>query len=413
MPLEYSAPSYAKTCRRLYIEGELGAKNLIFSFRSFFVAFASCNETPKPNFKFADSPIEERVYYDLDFENADLRGTDWEGAIFIHVRFEGADLSGANFKNVKFYGTKFDSAQLLGTTFSYVDSDSDFLADWIKARKNPPRIVRGDYLSFENSNMTGASLFAANLRGASFHNALMEDVSVFSVSIEDATFTPKTFPSLTELVSIEGLDRIKYDQPSRLLRIRGELKEAGYSGRAKEITAALRHGDRLRSAWPERLATLVLFELTCNWGASSGRPFVAILLIIVAFSVPYYFSMRRTTIDGSGIWVVHDVASILPRTVEQPFKIRLNENLNFIGPKRIVSPGKFQGVLWALLFSLLASTQIGWRDLQIAGLLERLNPNDYVLRASGWVRTLVGFQAIITVFLLALAVLSYFGSPFE
>jgi hypothetical protein len=36
-----------------------------------------------------------------------------------------------------------------------------------------------------------------------------------------------------------------------------------------------------------------------------------------------------------------------------------------------------------------------------------------VLRATGWVRTVAGIQSLLSVYLLALWVLTYFGQPFE
>jgi len=37
----------------------------------------------------------------------------------------------------------------------------------------------------------------------------------------------------------------------------------------------------------------------------------------------------------------------------------------------------------------------------------------YTLKATGWVRTVSGVQSLISVYLLALAVLTYFGRPFK
>ena len=55
----------------------------------------------------------------------------------------------------------------------------------------------------------------------------------------------------------------------------------------------------------------------------------------------------------------------------------------------------------------IGSELIRW--LQIA----RIQPREYTLRATGWVRTVSGVQSLISVYLVALWVLSYFGRPFE
>jgi hypothetical protein len=42
-----------------------------------------------------------------------------------------------------------------------------------------------------------------------------------------------------------------------------------------------------------------------------------------------------------------------------------------------------------------------------------MQPREYTLRATGWVRTVSGIQSLLSVYLLALWVLTYFGRPFE
>jgi hypothetical protein len=42
-----------------------------------------------------------------------------------------------------------------------------------------------------------------------------------------------------------------------------------------------------------------------------------------------------------------------------------------------------------------------------------MQPCEYMLRATGWVRTVSGTQSLLSVYLLALWVLTYFGRPFE
>jgi hypothetical protein len=66
-----------------------------------------------------------------------------------------------------------------------------------------------------------------------------------------------------------------------------------------------------------------------------------------------------------------------------------------------------------LLFSLVSAFQIGWRELNVGNWITRLQPREYTLRATGWVRVVSGAQSLLSVYLLALWALSYFGRPFE
>jgi len=42
----------------------------------------------------------------------------------------------------------------------------------------------------------------------------------------------------------------------------------------------------------------------------------------------------------------------------------------------------------------------------------RLQLREYTFRATGWVRTVAGIQSLISLYLVALALLTYFGDPF-
>ena len=42
-----------------------------------------------------------------------------------------------------------------------------------------------------------------------------------------------------------------------------------------------------------------------------------------------------------------------------------------------------------------------------------MQSREYTLRATGWVRTVSGIQSLLSVYLLALGALTYFGRPFE
>jgi hypothetical protein len=66
-----------------------------------------------------------------------------------------------------------------------------------------------------------------------------------------------------------------------------------------------------------------------------------------------------------------------------------------------------------LLFSILSAFQIGWHDLNVGNWISRIFPYEYTLRATGWVRAIAGVQGLVSVYLLALWALTYFGRPFE
>ena len=69
--------------------------------------------------------------------------------------------------------------------------------------------------------------------------------------------------------------------------------------------------------------------------------------------------------------------------------------------------------MWGLYFSLLSAFRIGWRDLSLGNWLVRMQRREYVLKATGWPRVISGVQSLVSVYLLALWLLSYFARPFE
>jgi hypothetical protein len=50
-------------------------------------------------------------------------------------------------------------------------------------------------------------------------------------------------------------------------------------------------------------------------------------------------------------------------------------------------------LLMGLYFSLLSAFSLGWRELNVGTWIARVQPREYVLRATGWVRTVAGIQS--------------------
>src|SRR5262249_6806621 len=69
--------------------------------------------------------------------------------------------------------------------------------------------------------------------------------------------------------------------------------------------------------------------------------------------------------------------------------------------------------LFGLYFSALSAFNLGWHELNVGAWISRLQPREYTLRATGWVKTISGIQSLVSVYLLALWALTYFGDPFE
>jgi hypothetical protein len=72
--------------------------------------------------------------------------------------------------------------------------------------------------------------------------------------------------------------------------------------------------------------------------------------------------------------------------------------------------GLSQMLVFALVYD--AAVNIGFQQFTPGDWVRRLQGHEYTLQSVGWVRTVAGAQALISVYLLAMWVLTQFGRPF-
>ena len=104
-----------------------------------------------------------------------------------------------------------------------------------------------------------------------------------------------------------------------------------------------------------------------------------------------------------------------PNWLSGIYKVWSKERVAKVGrdePERVHAT-RFAAFLYALYFSLLTAFHFGWRDLNVGNWIARMQRREYALRATGWVRVISGVQSLISVYLIAMWVLTYFGRPFE
>jgi hypothetical protein len=155
----------------------------------------------------------------------------------------------------------------------------------------------------------------------------------------------------------------------------------------------------------------VAFDLTCQYGFTPGRPLRIVLLLWLLFSVAYALFMHWP--GPSGIYLIRS----------RMWRGRSNTQGIQIRP-RVIRRGKWWRLpfAWlrrewrvlraAMFFSLMSACNIGFRDVDFGRWLRLLTKREYDLRAVGWARTVSGFQSLLSVYLIALWVLTYFGRPF-
>ena len=66
-----------------------------------------------------------------------------------------------------------------------------------------------------------------------------------------------------------------------------------------------------------------------------------------------------------------------------------------------------------MFFSLMSAFNIGFRDINFGRWLRLLTRQEFDIKAVGWARVIAGWQSLISVYLIALWALTYFGRPFD
>ena len=402
---------------------------------------------------------------DARLTHADLTHAYLTHATLIHADLTNANLSEAHLLEANLFGTMLDEANLSSTTLQNASLSSAILTGanlskanlWhanlfdaslrktnlsdanlsdtslVNASLEDATLYRTD---LDRADLTGAFLDDANLLQAQLTNTDLTDASLRQADLTDAqlrgsnltraVFEPKSNPAPSSFLGVKGLWTMTYSQNrSGLAVLRQDLAKAGMRQEEREVTYALKHTER-EWAWnshslgdkAESLFNLVLFELPSDYGMSPGRPLRILGALTLLFSAPYMLAVRR----GKGIKVVwpkelirdNDPFAVAGESLDAKPSIffpKLHRNYQRSFSRTIIS---FSAVLViGFYFSVLSTFHIGWREFSFGTWLSRIQPREYTLVATGWVRSVAGIQSVISVYLLALWVLTYFGRPFE
>lgn len=312
----------------------------------------------------------EKLKQDDKCSQCDLSDANLSGQHLPNADLSGSNLSGANLSNTNLSGAYLNQTNLSG-------------ADLTGATLTQKTIILG-------ANLSGVNFWGVDLQGLEYEPE------------------PGTIPDLRSIRWARNRHKMSFGQhPDGLTELRQAFKKSGQRDLEREMTYAIKHTQRER-AWEkgslaariESLFNLVLFELTCDYGMSPGRPLRILSTLILMFTIPYFVALQFRS-RQAGIWRVWA-------------EDRLRENDVGSDEPELVSYQRFyMSLLFALYFSVLSAFRIGWRELNVGNWILRIQPREYALRANGWVRSVAGIQSLSSVYLLALWALTYFGRPFE
>jgi len=296
------------------------------------------------------------------------------------------NLSDANLMGANLSGAYLEKANLVGTNL--ID------ADLRRAR-------------FDSANLTGAKLDSADLREAFLIKSNLSGTSFIAANMKGTIFNPRELPPGGFFAFAKNLQYMHYVfSPDALMRLRKNLRDAGLTNEERAVTYAIKRSELISQLSGHKGRTiydiiegsfkLLFFDLTTQWGMSPGRALLLLIYFIPIFAIPYVIVLRRP--GENGIWC---------KWAEDRIRVDL-------GSKEpvLLQFGWLKAFIFGLYFSVLSAFNIGWRDLNVGNWIQRLQVREYILRPTGWVRTVSGVQALISVYLLAIWVLTYFGRPF-
>jgi uncharacterized protein YjbI with pentapeptide repeats len=268
---------------------------------------------------------------------------------------------------------------------------------------------------FVECDFSGADLSGARLTGASFGRGTNLSRAVLSsVDLSNAYFEPSDVTDIF-LSNATGLETLRFNIPTAAMKLRKILKDNGQVSEAREVTAAIfRNSLASEPIYSRAFSNYVQGGRLTHYGAKPWNAMLALLVLIPIFALVYGFALFSA--GSSGIYVVHYIDGVLERNERRwPVRLRLTAHRRRARWDRCVQIARKASALARvpLYFSLLSAFQIGFHDFTVGTWISKLQSRPYSLKALGWVRTVVGIQALASVYLLALWVITYFANPFE
>lgn len=336
-----------------------------------------------------------------------LEGIDFTGSDLTCSELRGADLEGATLVDAI-----LTKASLTGAHLSGADLEGATLVDAI---------------------LTKAVLVGADLSGTDLCGAKLDQTNFTFANLKGANFEPRTEWDIASLALTENLEIAKYtDTLGPLAKLRKDFSDDGYLDQVRKVTYAIRRRDaallkarcmdnpndadfKIASMlFPNEQRWLACFRYTVNvvffdfaakYGLNPVRPLGLLTLLWLGCAPIYYLFIHFGKTSG-----------LYKKSTDSD---DAQQKLVKIGAHVPVKARSYPAVRelrlfgTALFFSLIASFDFGYGELSPGQWLRRLTRRPYTVKVQGWARVVAGWQSLLSMYLVVLAFLSYFGHPFE
>ena len=342
-----------------------------------------------------------------NLQEADLQDANLQKADLSEADLQKANLQGADLLEANLWGANLQEADLFGANLQKA------YLQWANLQKANLWGANLQKANLQGANLQKANLWGANLQKAYLQGADLQEAYLMGADLGGSIFElkPNGLPYIPSIAKAESLSSLRYSELSHsLVELRAAFKKSGLRKQEREVTYAIKHSGFINAKTKGNLLTKIevylgwfFFELTCKWGMAPERPLFILVGLIFMFTIPYAHAISGDIYGKKktdGIWRVW-----IPGRMRKDFGEEAPEELlDDISPKCL---------MYGFYFSVLSAFHVGWRDLNVGNWIARMQPYEYRLQATGWARTISGIQSLISVYLLALSVLTYFGRPFE
>ena len=389
-----------------------------------------------------------------DVGRADLNGADVTGADLSH-----ADLSDANLSHANLSDANLSYANLVHANLSYANlvhanlngaklANADLTGATYAPNSEPPNPYVSGIRGLATVQLPSArdEVGLVQLRKLLQDAALREEERQVTYAIEHANASERLNRARALLTSLPSSfwsviwSRAKNVFVQHDASKNGEMRSRSASGKVDvapvrtsaalatvEPVTALESDTTPKSSESENgvavifaglvgAGSTVAFNWTTAYGMYPWLALVEILMLWSFFTLVYMWAIVRASneseavatdqMKNSGIYQVFP-ADRIELTSGDP---TLKQERRIV----IVRAQKWRNALRpAMYFSLLSAVNIGFEMFTPGDWVRRLQDCDYTLEAIGWVRRVSGVQALLSVALLALWVLTQFQRPFD
>jgi hypothetical protein len=370
--------------------------------------------------------------------NADLTGVNLHGETLQHAVIEGANLTGADLDGIDLSDAWLPEAILGGADLSGANlyRATFYMADLAGADLSGTNLA--------DANLARACLAFANLARAELSNAQLD-----AATLDGVLFEPTSLPKLRGIASAKNLESLTYwNNPDALFQLRKQFVDGGFRDQERKITCALKRreaelscekcassevpvydeggevvGHRPRPILGSSdsrvgccgsfILSRVFFDWTCQYGMSPGRPLMLGVFVWFVCAL-LYFALAHRRGDAGLYRVYTQTIRDDPAAQRRIERISPSSTAQSHGVRRVLQFFWSELLLLraSMFFSLMSAFNIGFRDINFGRWLRLLTRQEFDIKAVGWARVIAGWQSLISVYLIALWVLTYFGRPF-